>query len=254
MKINGLNTERVVSIVGFMFLLCAGICSLFLGGHPASIIEKFAPTTIVIPTVHFICCFITLIIIFRPSYYNMAFVLVIESILTVLTEYENLGIFFFYAALSLITIKDIFEQKRKVLIISLTIVHFLTLIGSYPFGLLRMIINTVSSLFVFVFCFWIMNLLKAQFSCYIPKNITTNQVLSKVKPGEVIHLSDYGLSERQQNFVIANLHNKSYKEISEEFYVSISTVKKEFSDVFKVFSVDNLNELRILLRQYQIDN
>ena len=255
MNINKINTERVVSIVGCMFLLCAGICSLFIGGHPKSIIEYFAPTAVVIPTVHFICCLASFITIFKSNYYYLTFILIIESNLTILTEYETLGIFFFYAALSLIIIKDIWEQKRKVLIIVLKVIHFLSLIGSYPFGILQTIISIASSIFIFVFYLWIITLLRAQFSCYLPKNITDNQnkVLQNAKRGSIISLDDFGLTDRQKKFLIANLHNKSYKEISYEFYVSVSLVKKEFSDIFKIFQVNNLNELRILLRQYQIE-
>ena len=74
------------------------------------------------------------------------------------------------------------------------------------------------------------------------------------KPGTAISLSDFKLSERQINFVLANLHrNLSYKEISEEYFVSVSTVKKEFAEVYKVFNVSKLEELRILLLQYQIE-
>lgn len=255
MRLNRINTERVVSIVGFMFLLCAGICSLFLGGHPKSIIEYIAPTKIVIPTVHFICCFFALLTVFKPSYYHMAGILMIESVLTTLTEYENLGIFFFYAAIMLITIKDIFEQKRNLLIVILTIIHFLSLLGAFPFGILRTLINISASAFFFVFCYWIVDLLKAQFSCFIPKNVTTNEVLGGLKPGDKLKLSDYNLTDRQQKFVVENLHNSlSYKEISEKHFVSLSTVKKEFSDVFKVFNVEKLEELRILLLQYQIES
>ena len=248
------NSERVVSFVGFLFLICAGICSLVLGGQPTSLLEYIVPTALLVPIIHFSCSFIALIMVFKPNYYYMAFILIIESVLTVLTRYETLGIFFFYAAISLIMIKDIFEQKRKPLIIVLTIIHFLSLIGSYPFGIMRAILNIFSSAFFFVFMCWIVELLKAQFSCFIPKNVTKNEVLADLKPGEKLSLSNYNLTDRQKKFVLENIHNNlSYKQISEKYYVSISTVKKEFSEVYKVFCVDKLEELRILLLQYQVE-
>ena len=112
----------------------------------------------------------------------------------------------------------------------------------------------VSSVFFFVFGCWIYSLLKAQFSCFMPKNVTENKVLSNLKPGQVLNLSDYNLTERQQTFVFENIHNSlSYKQLSEKYYVSISTVKKEFAEVYKIFCVDKLEELRILLLQYQIE-
>ena len=50
------------------------------------------------------------------------------------------------------------------------------------------------------------------------------------------------------------MRNKlSYKELSEKYFVSISTVKKIFADIFKIFNVSNIEELRLLLLQYQVE-
>ena len=52
---NRISSERVVAVVGLVFLLVASIVSILLNGDPNSIIEKIAPTHIVIPVVHIIC-------------------------------------------------------------------------------------------------------------------------------------------------------------------------------------------------------
>lgn len=59
MSKNSINSERVVSAVGFLFLVVSSIASLLLNGDKDSIIEKFADTSVVIPCVHITCALIT---------------------------------------------------------------------------------------------------------------------------------------------------------------------------------------------------
>lgn len=109
------------------------------------------------------------------------------------------------------------------------------------------------SMFCMAFYLWIYSVLKAKLSCLFPKNVRENNTIIRKPAGASISLSDYNLNERQRLFVIENIHNKmSYKEISEKYFVSISTVKKIFAEVFKIFEVSNIEELRILLLQYQV--
>ena len=84
MNRNRISSERVVAVVGLLFLLIAAITSVFFNGDPNSIIEKIADTSIVIPVVHFICVFLTIIHIIRPNSYLMISILLIESVLTIL--------------------------------------------------------------------------------------------------------------------------------------------------------------------------
>ena len=55
------------------------------------------------------------------------------------------------------------------------------------------------------------------------------------------------------DFILDNLHeNCSYKDLSEKYFVSLSTVKKDFSELFKIFGVTKLEELHLLLLQYKV--
>ncbi len=246
-------SERVVAVVGLIFLLVAGIASVILDGDPESVIEKIAPTNIVIPVVHFLCVAIAIVFIFSKNLYLMISIFVIESQLTILTHYEQLGIFFFYAALILILCKDLYVKIPRKRIIIMFIVHLITLVLSYPHGIQHMLINISYSAFCFAFYFWVYYTLKAKLSCLFPQNVRDNNTIIGKPAGSTIRLSEYGLNERQCTFVIENIHNKlSYKEISEKYFVSISTVKKIFAEVFKIFNVSNIEELRILLLQYQV--
>lgn len=250
---NRLNSERVVAVVGFIFLLIATIMSFLWNGDPNSIIEKIAPTSIVIPVVHSICLLLAFTCIIKPSTYVMITIFLLESELTILTGYEELGIFFFYAALILIFCKDILSKKSKRPVLIMVVLHFVTLLLTYTHGLNITFISIGYSVFCFAFYLWIYSYLKAKFSCLFPKNVRENNTIIGKPAGAVISLADYNLNERQSTYVIENIHNKlSYKEISEKYFVSISTVKKIFAEVFKIFEVSNIEELRLLLLQYQV--
>ena len=253
MKKNRINSERVVAVIGLVFLIVAAIVSLMLNGAPKSIIEKIAPTKVVIPVVHFICVGLALVFLITQNIYVMISIFALESELTILTNYEELGIFFFYAALILILCKDLIKDKPRKKIIWMFLVHLVTLVLTYTNGLVYMLVDISYSLFCFAFYMWIYYTLKAKLSCLFPQNVRENNTIIGKPAGSTISLSDYNLNERQRTFVIENIHNKlSYKEISEKYFVSISTVKKIFAEVFKIFNVSNIEELRILLLQYQV--
>lgn len=253
MNKNRISSERVVAVVGLVFLLVAGIISVLMNGDPISIIEKIAPTNIVIPVVHFLCVGLAIIFIINQNLYFMIAIFMIESELTILTHYEQLGIFFFYASLILILCNDLLVNKHRKKVIIMFVVHLITLVLSYPHGIKHMLINISYSIFCFAFYLWVYYRLKAKLSCLFPKNVRENNTIIGKPAGSTISLSDYNLNERQRTFVLENIHNKlSYKEISEKYFVSLSTVKKIFAEVFKIFNVSNIEELRILLLQYQV--
>ena len=73
------------------------------------------------------------------------------------------------------------------------------------------------------------------------------------KPGSEIEFADYGLTERQIALVKTYLKTtSSYKELANEYNISLSLVKHEMREVFSIFEVNNLKELHILLLQYNI--
>lgn len=250
---NSINKERVVSLVGFIFLVVAAITGFLWDGDKDSILHRFIDTAILIPWTHVICAAFAFILIFKPSDRVFIVVINVESFLLLLTDYCQLGIFFFWASIILIFVKDIYKSKNKAVIITLALSHCIGLIGSYTHGWKTTFIAIGNSAFCLVFYHWVYTILKAKLSCYIPLNISYNQTINHKKTGEVIKLSDYDLTERQSTFVLENLHhNLSYKEISDKYFVSISTVKKTFAEVYKIFNVTKLEELRILLLQYQV--
>lgn len=253
MKTKWINSERVVSLVGFLFLLLAVGSALYFNGDKKSIIELFADSKTVIIATHALCAAATFVMIFVPNAHVMICVLMVESVLTILTDYEQLGIFFFYAAFLLLLSKNIFTKHVKGKMIFLYSLHILSILLSYTHGWAYTLVAFGTSIFQGVFYIWIYKILKSKFSCFIPKNVTENLVLAGLKPGSELILSAYPLSERQITFILDNMHsNLSYKELSEKHYVSISTVKKDFMEIFQIFGVSKLEELHLLLLQYQV--
>ena len=253
MSRNRISSERVVAVIGLVFLIVAAVVSLMFNGAPKSIINRIAPTKIVIPVVHFICVGLAIVLLITQNTYVMIAIFGLESELTILTNYEELGIFFFYAALILILCKDLIKEKPRKKIIWMFVVHLITLMLTFTNGITYMLVDISYSVFCFTFYMWIYYTLKAKLSCLFPKNVRENNTIIGKPAGSVIKLSDYNLNERQRTFLIEHIHNKlSYKELSEKYFVSISTVKKIFAEVFKIFNVSNIEELRILLLQYQV--
>lgn len=255
MKRNQVNVERVVSVIGFVFLTVVALLAYFVfDGDKKSIIEKVADSHIVITIIHSLCALIVFITIFKPNINLYITVLIIESNLTIITDFDQLGIFLFYAAILLIYSKDLYSMKNAKMAVFLYCIHNVALILTFPHGWRYTVVAFGYSIFTFAFYIWIYSLFKARFSCYLPKKVIVCESIINKKPGEKISLSDYNLSERHVTFVLENLHNNlSYKELSDKYNVSVSTVKKVFSEVYKIFNVTKLEELRILLLQYQVE-
>ena len=253
MQDNKIINERVVSAIGFCFLVIATITSFLNDGDPNSILELICPSKIIIFVTHFLCSCYAFFLIFKPSDIGYVIIMMVESVLTMLTSYEQLGTFFFYASLILIICKDLAGKKMGNIIPALIVIHVLSLIGTFTHGLKVTLLSIASSAYSFIFYLWIYKYLKAKLSCFWPKTVTQNEVLKDVKIGNILKLSDYELNERQITFVLENLYNNlSYKDLSSKYNVSVSTVKRTFTDICKVFKVNNLEELRFLLLQYQI--
>lgn len=111
-------------------------------------------------------------------------------------------------------------------------------------------ISVATSLFFFAFYFYVYKKLE---TLLIPLTtaIPQNPNIKLPPKGTSLHLSNYGLTERQIDLVMEYISSqKSYSQLANQFRVSTSTVKKDMSEVFEKFQVQNLKELHILLLQY----
>lgn len=247
------SIERVVAIIGFLFLLIAFISSFYVQPDENSILKYVTDTQTVVHIVHGVCAFLCFLLIFKPITVGFCFLMFVESILNILTTYEQLGIFFFYSYITLAITKGLFEKHTGTKIVVSFIVHFATIILVFTHGWPVVFISLGTTVFFMVFYIWIYKILKEQFSCFIPKKISDNSVLSTEIKGSVISLAKYGLTGRQISLTLDYIYKQtSYKKLSEEYGLSISLVKKEFSEIFKTFEVTKIEELKMLLLQYQV--
>lgn len=248
-----LKRERVVSSVGLFFVSIAFVATFFYAPNEKFIFHSICPSNVVARIVHAISVIGAILAVIKPSYTKIYSVLFFESFFDIITNNGYLGIFFFYDAIILYAIRKMPARINPAKFYLLFAAHLLSIGLSYTYGIPTMVIMFGSTIFFFTFFIWIYIELKAKLSCLIPTEVRENQLLGKIKPGSEVHLSDYGLTERQRTFILEYLNNDlSYKDLSEKFYVSISTVKREFSDIFQIFGVKNIENLHILLLQYQI--
>lgn len=259
MKNKWINSERVVPSAGFLFLLIAVIVSLVRNGDKDSVLEliphnpEIVLTSYIIPVVHIICCFMALFLIFKPSINGECLIMIIESTLTILTGNEILGIFFFYGAVILYKIDSVDRQKAAKAILPMLVLHIIIICTSFLKGWDAFLMNAGCSTFFLFFFMRIYNLLQDKFSYFLPKSVLQSSII-KEEPGQVIHLKDYGLTERQANLTkdyIAT--NPSYKELAEKYITSLSSIKKEFSSIFPKLGVNNIQEMNFLLVQYKVE-
>ena len=149
--------------------------------------------------------------------------------------------------------KGYFTKHFKTYITISFSIHFLAIIFVFPHGWANVFISLGTSIFLLVFYLWIYKILKEQFSCFIPNTVSNNLVLANVIQGDVVSLSKYGLTGRQVSLVLDYIYKQtSYKELGEKYGLGLSTIKREFSIIFKIFGVSKIEDLKMLLLQYQI--
>lgn len=251
MKKRWITTERVVAITASLFLSLSVIASFFfLGEDPNCIIPR---SDLVAPVIHGLCLILSIICIFKPTFKLEFSIMQIEAFLTINVGYQYMGVFLFYGSMFLFLCQQVPYRKTIYAIVNFLLIHLISIVMSYRHGLAITFLTLVCSVFYGAFFFWIYTILKQKFECFTPAHIEKHSLINGVRPGEPLVLSDYNLTERQKHFVIDNIKEKlAYKDISEKYNVSISTVKKEFTQIFDVFGVTKSEELHILLLQYKL--
>jgi len=242
--------DRLVFLVSFIFIGAAFIVTWFAPVDPLCI---FPHSREVVLVVHGICTLTCLFLVIKPVFQVSVAVLLVESFITMNITYEQLGIFLFYVCVILL-----FAQRKLVTHFVLKMVllftyHLAGLFCILSHGLDKFIIAFGSSALFFVVSLWLYDILKAKVACFMPTTVKDNSVITGKQLGSKISLSEYKLTERQKDMILDNIQNNlSYKQLSEKYFVSVSTVKKDFSEVFQVFEVTKLEELHLLLLRYQV--
>lgn len=254
MELKKIKFEKTTSILSFLFILSVftvNIVSIFFKTEPTAIIPY---SIIIVPLMHGICTILCFILIFNFYYPILFACFQIESLVCILTNFEILGIFFYYISIFLIFIIYYQTKPVKYIVCICYAFHHLFLAITYKYGLFRFMVNEFTSVYMLSIFLWLYNLLKVRFSCFKPSMIMENSTIGSKIPGTELKLSDYDLTERQVNFIYDYINNNlTYNDLTEKYYVSLSTVKKEFADVFKIFGVTKNDELKLLLLQYVVE-
>lgn len=254
MKLQKLIMGRVVNILSFLYAsLMAFICIYMQINNLVP--DTFGPIALyLIPSIHVLTSIILIPLIIKDNMLIKFFLFQIESCVAIYTGFETLGMFLFYSSIFLMYIFYFSDKEHTYSVLIFFVIHLFFIFIDPCATIFTKIINIASSIYMMIMFIYCYSILRNKFSSFIPKAVTVNSNIANKKPGELLKLTDYNLTERQINFVYDYIiNNLSYKTLSEKYFVSISTVKKEFTDIYKVFGVNKLEELHILLLQYKLE-
>lgn len=253
MKEHKLIMGRVVNIFSFIYVASMAIVCIIMQIQ-GTVPPQFGPIAlIVVPAIHIITSITVFVLIFKDNIFIKFALFQIESCVAIYTGFAPIGMFLFYSSIFVLYIFYFSENKYFWHLLGVFSLHIFFLIIDPSSDYTTKVVNIPSTFFMLIMFIYFYDILRNKFSSFVPKAITLNSNLGDKKPGDVVKLSDYNLTERQINFVYDYIiENLSYNELSEKYFVSLSTVKKEFSDTYKILGVTKLSELKILLLQFKI--
>ncbi|AEE17425.1 helix-turn-helix transcriptional regulator [Treponema brennaborense] len=245
-----------LTVCGFIALLTGTLLNICFG---SSFTQSFIPyTETVTPCVNGFCTVLSLILIFKPNKRILLYViLVIQSVYNVCTGFDLLGLFLFAFLNLVLFCKGYFKTRAKLKTTLIGTGWILTLTTLIPFGIERFIFAVSTSIFMFAAYVYIYYLLSDKLSYLLPDvNVCKMKAACTLpEPGKILNLRALGLTERQRRCVEACLQDSiSYKTLADTHYVSESTIKKDMTDICRLFGVKNREMLRFLLVQYKVDS
>ena len=247
---NILTPHRIFEFCGFLILSAAFIISLKLPAEPLTWIP-FAQITV--PVVNGLCALACIPLIIKPGIKWIEISLFfVQSFFTTWTGYETLGMFLYSAMIVLLFCYGFFKKYLHRKAIILVIIWGIWLSGVIPFGIARCVLVYTTFLFMLAFYYAVYSKLKELLAPLLP--VQAEEATIKLPAVErTINLTDYNFTERQQKLIFDFMqYNSTYKELSDKFYISVSTVKKDMAEILRLFGVKTSEELRQLLSPYEI--
>lgn len=218
-------------------------------------ISVIPATKYVEAVVNGICAVLCLILVFKPEARWLQYtVYIVEAALTTLIGFVGIGTLLFSALIITLFINGFFATKRKRKITLLAVYWCAVAAGLYPaFGIRPLLFEVALTFFYLAFFTSVYEKLESKLSYLLPSIDVTTGGIQLPPHGATLTLSDYGLSERQVNFVKLCIENGlTYEQLSEKYHISTSVVKKDMASACKLFGVKNREALRVLLLQYKI--
>lgn len=244
--------ERILSLGGFIILTAAAVISFIVDAETKTLLPY---PKVLVPIINTSSAIAALVYFIFPHLRPLAYIiLIVQGLSTMITGYETLGVFLFTALGIFSFCNGDLRIKFKLKISLYLTTWFISLFGILPFGIARFILAFAESILFITFYFCIYKKLAKLLAPISPVlNSIPDIKINLPEPGKTVYLCDFDLNERQQKFIYDNLKLKSnYHDLSEKYFVSTSTVKKEMVDAFNKIGVTNLEELRLLLMQYKV--
>ncbi len=240
---------------GFIALSVGTILNLIYGANFSQSIIPFA--NIMTPIINGICALLCLVFVFSSKKTLISLiVLITQSIYSVLTGYDLLGMFHFFLINLILFYNNFYNTKTKLKFISIYLLWILLLTSLISFGIDRFIFAFAVSIFMTSAFIYIYFLIFKKFSFLLlkEKNSSFQKKISDLLPGSILDLSSFNLTERQTKCLVDCIYNNlSYKQIAEKIFISESVIKKEMQNIFEVFDVENKEQLKILLAPYKLN-
>lgn len=257
MKVNFKKLEPIqyLALGGFVFLLIASYCSLFFQ-------EEWSGLTtvpyyqIVIPAINIISTILCVFMFLFPKNLIIIYTaLSLECLLSTLTGYESLGVYLFSLMIILIYLNTGFAGKKlKAIVVLMYLIFTITLLGSFVYGKERFWMALGCTYFFASAFYCIILTYKKKLKTLIPaiqQELFISKEVHLPKAGEVMHLKDYDISDRQKMILYEVMtNNKTYGEIAIKHNLSTSLVKKDMTGILKYFGCKNANSLKIVLSQF----
>lgn len=236
-------------ITGCITMLAAAAISFFF----PSTLPIFPNPKCTVTLSHLTCLTLGIILFFLPQLKHLqALIFITESFIAVSTGYEQLGLILFLAFIATLFFNHDLKTNKKIKFPIITILWILIILSNIPYGLPRVLMLFITSIFSLAIFLFFYNETKNHSKVLIPVKSAKN--INFPKPGEKLFLSNYDLSERQKSLILLIIEQSyTYKELAELIHFSESTVKAEMQKIFKTFETPNLTSLHLFLSQYIVE-
>ena len=208
---------------------------------------------ILLPLANGLSVLACIILIIKPGIKFLEIgILLVQSFITKWTGYGALGLLFYIVMIVMLFGYGFFRTHIHIKTIIVSAIWLIWIPGALPFGKDYFFLAFATLLFILVFCRLVYEYFKDLLAPLLPSQ-SSEAKIKLPQIGGTIKLTECGLSERQVKLLFDFInYNSTYKELSDKYFISVSTVKKDMAEVLKIFGVKNNDELRQLLSQYTL--
>lgn len=247
---------QILAIGAFVLSLTSSLCHIFSNNFTYQSISSNFKTILI--SLNIFATLISIIIFLFPKRYFLLYIgLISQSIFCIILGYIGLGVFLFTLFIILFYILSPFTEKTQKICISIFFIAFsFVLFGCIPYGLERFLMALATLFFIATAFICVVQLFKTKLKSFIPlinQNLYISPDITLPKPGEILNINNYDLSEREKSLLFDVMkNNNTYGELSIKYSISKSLIKKEMSKILEYFGCRNMESLKIVFSQFDI--